>query len=277
MSDRAAPSIPRVRGLLLDLDGVLHVGWNVIPGAIAVLAMLRQRGIPFLLLTNTTTLSRTSLGSRLRQIGLPVADGDLLTAPMATAAYLAKRLPGARCYLIAKGDVESDFRDAGIDLIPDDGDAVADVVVIGGAEERLTYERMNRAFRLLLGGARLVTMHRNTAWRTAEGMSLDSGPYVRALEHATGARATVIGKPAAAFFRQGLRRLALPPGAVTMVGDDGEHDLRPARRLGMATILVRTGKPVSAVAMGYADLTLDSVADLPAALGLGRSLGETVR
>jgi len=277
MSERVAPDIAGVRGLLLDLDGVLHVGWHVIPGAVEVLAMLRQRGIPFLLLTNTTTLSRASLGLRLRQIGLPVADDEVLTAPLATAAYLAKRLPSARCYLIAKGDVAADFRAAGVDLLPDDSDEPADVVVIGGAEERLTYERMNRAFRLLLGGARLVTMHRNTAWRTADGMSLDSGTYVRALEHATGVRATTIGKPAAAFFRHGLRHLSLPPSAVAMVGDDGEHDLKPARRLGMATILVRTGKPVSGAAMGYADLTLDSVAELPAALGLVRSPGEAVR
>jgi HAD superfamily hydrolase (TIGR01458 family) len=142
------------------------------------------------------------------------------------------------------------------------------VVVIGGAEERLTYERMNRAFRLLLGGARLVTMHRNRWWRTADGLALDSGPFVRALEEAAGVRATVVGKPAAAFFRQGLRGLGLPAGAVAMVGDDAASDLAPARRLGMRGVLVRTGKPVGEPELSDADLVLGSVAELPGALGL---------
>ena len=102
------------------------------------------------------------------------------------------------------------------------------MVVIGGAEDELTYARLNHAYRLLLSGARLVAMHRNTAWRTAEGMALDSGPFVTALATAAGTRATVIGKPAAAFFRQAIRDIGLPVTALAMVGDDARNDLAPA-------------------------------------------------
>ncbi len=262
------PAPPAVRGVLLDVDGVIHVGWQAIPGAAAALAALDRAGVPYRFLTNTTTLSRASLGARLRQIGLPIADDLLLTAPLATAAYLQQHHPAARCYLIATGDVAADLRDAGITLVPDRDDAEAEVVVIGGAEADLTYARLNRAFRLLLGGAALVAMHRNRAWRTAAGMTLDSGPFVSALEEAAGVRATTIGKPATTFFRQGLELLGLPAEAVAMVGDDAHNDLAPARQLGMRTVLVRTGKLVGAAEIAHADWVLDSVAAVPVLLGL---------
>jgi HAD superfamily hydrolase (TIGR01458 family) len=256
-----------IRGMLFDVDGVLHVGMRPVAGAAAAIEQLAARGLRYRFLTNTTTATRVSLGAALRAIGLPVRDEELITAPIATAACLRRRWPEARCYLIAKGDVGVDFLAAGVTLVPDeDEDAPADVVVIGGAEERLTYERMNRAFRLLTGGAKLVAMHRNRSWRTEAGMQLDSGPFVTALEEASGARAITIGKPALPFFRQGLRALGLPASTVAMVGDDAVNDLIPARTLGMRTILVRTGKPVGEREMALADVTIDSVAELAEAL-----------
>jgi ribonucleotide monophosphatase NagD (HAD superfamily) len=117
-------------------------------------------------------------------------------------------------------------------------------------------------------------MHRNTAWRTAEGMSLDSGPFVTALATAAGVRVTVIGKPAAAFFRQAIRDIGLPAAALAMIGDDAGSDLVPARRLGMAGVLVRTGKPVGAAEEAQADVVIDSVADLaPRVLATARGHG----
>jgi HAD superfamily hydrolase (TIGR01458 family) len=195
----------------------------------------------------------------------------LLTAPVATAAYVARRFPGARCYLLSKGDAVDDFHAAGIEVVGPDGTPAAEVVVIGGAEDELTYARLNHAYRLLLGGAKLVAMHRNVAWRTEEGMSLDSGPFVAALASAAGVRATVIGKPAAAFFRQAIRDIDLPARELAMVGDDARNDLAPARRLGMTGILVRTGKPVGPTEAAQADLVLDSVAQLGPLIGSNTS------
>jgi ribonucleotide monophosphatase NagD (HAD superfamily) len=114
-------------------------------------------------------------------------------------------------------------------------------------------------------------MHRNRAWRTAEGMQLDSGPFITALEEASGVRAITLGKPALPFFRQALRTLDLPPRQVLMVGDDAYNDLQPARKLGLRTALVRTGKPVGDAEATMADIVLDSVAELPRALSDQRS------
>jgi HAD superfamily hydrolase (TIGR01458 family) len=251
-----------VRGWLFDVDGVLHVGSRPVSGARELLGDLLAREIPFRLLTNTTTASRATLAARLLAMGLPVSEDLLITAPAATAAYVCRRFPGVACYLLAKGDAVDDFRAADVPIVGPDGAPDAGVVVIGGAEDELTYARLNHAYRLLLSGARLVAMHRNTAWRTAEGMALDSGPFVTALATAAGTRATVIGKPAAAFFRQAIRDIGLPVTALAMVGDDARNDLAPARRLGLVGVLVRTGKPVSPVEEAQADVVIDSVADL---------------
>ena len=254
--------LTRARGYLFDVDGVLHVGGQPIPGAADVLHELTARGMPYRLLTNTTTASRASLAARLAAMGLPVAAERLITAPMATAAYIRRRFSDVPCYLLAKGDAVDDFRAAGVPIVGPDGAPAAGVVAIGGAEDELTYARLNHAYRLLLGGAKLIAMHRNTSWRTAQGMALDSGPFISALATAAGVRATVVGKPAAAFFRQAIRDIALLARELVMVGDDARNDLLPARRLGMRGVLVRTGKPVGPAEEGQADLVIDSVADL---------------
>jgi HAD superfamily hydrolase (TIGR01458 family) len=259
------PLIRPIEGVLLDIDGVLHVSLHPVPGAAEAIQALQEQRLAYRFLTNTTTASRKTLGARLRKIGLPIRDEEIFSAPLATAEYIQRRWPAARCYLIAKGDVARDFQDVGLDILPDDATA-ADIVVIGGAEERFTYERMNRAYRMLTGGAHLIAMHRNRAWRTAEGMQLDSGPFVTALEEAAGAHAITIGKPALPFFRQALRALDLPPRQVLMVGDDAQNDLQPARKLGLRTALVRTGKPVGDAEIAMADMVLDSVAELPKVL-----------
>lgn len=268
MSARRRPERTAIRsaastGVLMDIDGVLHVSYQPIPGAAETIRALAQRGIPYRFLTNTTTATRQALAASLQGIGLPVEADELLTAPAATVTFLKQAFPGARCYLIAKGDVAEEFTAAGIELVPDDDSAEAEVVVIGGAEERLTYERLNRAFRLVLKGARLVAMHRNRWWRTAAGLQLDSGPFITALEEATGTRAITVGKPALPFFRAGRQALGLPSARIIMVGDDARNDLRPARKLGMRTVLVRTGKPVTTADEAIADVTLDSIAGLP--------------
>ena len=251
-----------VRGWLFDVDGVLHVGSAPVPGARELLRDLLTREIPFRLLTNTTTASRATLAMRLHAIGLPVTEELLITAPMATAAYVRRRFPGVPCYLLAKGDAGDDFRAARVPIVGPDGEPDAGVVVIGGAEDELTYARLNHAFRLLLGGAKLVGMHRNTAWRTADGMALDSGPFITALATAAGTRAIVVGKPAAGFFRQAIRDLGLPAAELAMVGDDARNDLAPAQRLGLVGVLVRTGKPVGPADEAQADVVVDSVAEL---------------
>jgi HAD superfamily hydrolase (TIGR01458 family) len=229
-------SMQSVRGILLDIDGVLHISMQPIAGAAEVLSWLKQHSYTTCFVTNTTTFARATLAQRLQAIGLPVDEQHLMTAPVATANYIRQHYPGKRCWVLTKGNTTKDF--AGIELV----ESQADVVVIGGAEELLTYEAMNAAFRMLMDGAALLAMHTNLYWRTNEGLQLDSGAYVHALEIATGKQATVLGKPDRAFFEQALLSIGVSTHEAVMVGDDIENDIGGAQHAGLRGILVCTGK-----------------------------------
>lgn len=247
-----------VRGLLIDVDGVLHVGDVPVPGAVEALAELRSRGIPFRLLTNTTRRPRGALGVGLRTIGFDVADDEIMTAVGATVDYVRRRFPGQPVYLLTNPAVAEDF--AGVPLTDGPG---ARVVVVGDAGEGFTFEAMNHAFRLLVNGAALVAMHRSPWWQTAEGQTIDMGAFVKGLEYSSGKRAALVGKPAAPFFRAGFRALGLEPRQVAMVGDTIRQDVLPAMRLGSTGVLVRTGMfREGDLAVGMPDVVLESIADL---------------
>lgn len=262
-----------VRGFLIDVDGVLHVDGAPIPGAIEALAELRARAVPFRLLTNSSTRSRRMLGAALRAMGIEVADDEVLTASAATAEDVRQRHPGQPCYLLARDAVREEF--AGVPLT--DGDD-ARVVVIADAGDGFTFAALNHAFRLLHAGAAFVVMHRNPWWETASGPTLDAGAFIRGLEHASGVRARVVGKPSTPFFRAGFRALGLPPRAVAMVGDTLRQDILPAMRLGATGVLVRTGTfREGDLAHGTPDEVIGSIAELARVISDRQVAGPAVR
>ncbi len=255
-----------MRGILLDIDGVLHVSMQPVAGAIETLHWLEKQGYQVCFVTNTTTSSRSTLVKKLNTIGLPLDEDRVITAPVATANYIRQHYPGKRCWLLTKGDTSADF--AGIQLVA----SGAEIVVIGGAEELLTYENMNHAFRMLMDGAILLATHTNLYWRTHDGLQLDSGPFVHALELATGQQAIVLGKPNSAFFEQALLTIAMPPQESIIVGDDIENDVGAAQRLGLQGVLVCTGKHNAQSPLlekVHPDAILPSIADLPVWLETG--------
>lgn len=262
----------QVDAVLIDIDGVLTVSWEPLPGAVAAMERLRATGLPFALVTNTTSRTRASISARLAGAGFPVTADDILTAPTVTAAYLRERHPRARCLLLNAGDIGDDLR--GVTLV-DASDADADphldvdVVVVGGAGDAFGYAALNRAFWHLQRGACLVAMHRNLYWRTADGLDLDTGAFLPGLEQAARVEAEVTGKPAEAFFSTALAHLGADPSATLMVGDDIESDVLAAQRCGITGVLVKTGKylpETHRAATGTPDHVLDSFADLPGLL-----------
>lgn len=256
-------------GLLLDIDGVLVVSWEPLPGAVDAITAIRDAGLPLRFLTNTTSRTRAEIVRLLHDGGIEVAEDEVLTSAAATAAYLAEHHPGARCLLVNSGDVEEDLKD--VDLVgPDTAPEDVDVVLIGGAGPEFDYATLNRALACLLAGADLVAMHRNLLWRTADGLQLDTGAFLIGLERAADVEATIVGKPAAAMFEAGLGELSVTAEDAVMVGDDIETDVRAAMELGLTGVQVRTGKfRTEQLEHGpEPDVILDSIADLPAWLGL---------
>ncbi|MFN8232332.1 MAG: TIGR01458 family HAD-type hydrolase [Actinomycetota bacterium] len=256
-----------VDAVLLDIDGVLVTSWEAIPGAVETIGRLRGADVPFRLLTNTTRFSRTDMAATLRAAGFDVSPSEVLTAVVATGAYLRAHHPDARVALLTDGDPRADLGD--VRLVPL-GEA-ADVVVLGGPSDDFTYPSLNALFRNVMDGAALVAMHRNRYWRTKDGLQLDAGAYVAALEAVTGATATVCGKPAAAYFAAALEELGVSAGDVAMVGDDVENDVAGAQAAGIRGVLVRTGK-FRPDDLERGDVTPDevigSIAELPRLLAL---------
>lgn len=248
-----------INGLLIDLEGVLHVGRRPIAGAVDKIAALRALGMPHCYVTNTTTRPVSALARELAQMGFAIDASSILSAPMAVKGYLERR-HNPRCKLLLRREVLAELGECR------QSEVGVDVVVVGDIGAAWSYELLNRVFRLLMDGAELIALHRNRFWQTEDGLQLDIGAFVAGLEYATGKQATMLGKPSEAFFREALERLGLPAAQVAMIGDDIDSDIGGAQALGMAGILVKTGK----YRQDYAersgvrpDLQLRSFADLP--------------
>jgi HAD superfamily hydrolase (TIGR01458 family) len=252
----------RPRGIVLDMEGVLHVDWEVIDGAADAVRELRESGIELGILTNTTGKTRVTIAERLASMGLDFPPERIVTAASAAADHLRRVHRGSRVFALLEGGMSDDLD--GVDLVEDPGDA--EVMLLGGPDEGWTYGRLNAVFRRLMDGVPLVAMQRNRWWPTVDGPSLDAGMFVAGLEYSARVEATVIGKPSPAIYRQACRLLGVEPSAAMMVGDDLESDLPPAREIGMRTCLVRTGKGASFSAGADVDLDLPALAALPAAL-----------
>ena len=224
--------------ILLDVDGVLHVSGEAIPGAPEAVAELRRAGHRLRFVTNNTTRARATLAEELRRGGFELDDSELQT----TASAAAHALAGRRVLALVMAALVADLD--GIELVGDGAEAV----LLGGADETdetgrvFSYMNLARAFGELELGAQLYCLHKNTWWQTSRGPMLDSGAFVAGLEYASGVEATVLGKPSPAYFEAALEALDAEPELTWMVGDDHESDIAGAQRFGLKTVLVRTGK-----------------------------------
>ncbi len=252
----------QMQAILFDLDGVLYQNGAAIAGAVEVVAWVREQRIPHLFLTNTTSRSRGAIVAELCAMGIAVAADEVLTPALAAVHWL--RASGRqRLALFVTAAAMSDF--AGFTRCDSDGEV--DAVVVGDLGEQWDFTVMNRAFRLLMSDAAppLLGLAMTRYWQSGEELRLDAGPFIRALEYATGREAVVMGKPAAHYFQSALSRLGVAAEQAVMIGDDIRGDIEGAQRLGMQGLLVRTGKFRPAdLAQGIQPTgVLDSIAELP--------------
>ena len=252
---------PAMAAILLDLDGVLHISGKPIDGAAHAVQRLRGAGHRLRFLTNNTTQSRSQLAETVRGFGIELEDAELQTTPVAAARVLQGRRVLALTMPAVRDDLE------GVELVGDGADAV----LVGGADETgetnqvFSYMNLARAFAELEEGAELYCLHKNPWWQTSRGALLDAGAFVVGLEYATGAQATVLGKPSASYFEAALEAVDSDPEHAWMVGDDVDADIVGAGALGMHTILVRTGKfrDDAGAWSAQPEAVVDSIADVP--------------
>jgi HAD superfamily hydrolase (TIGR01458 family) len=247
--------------VLLDLDGTLYVGSQVVDGAPEAVRRLREQGLVVRFCTNTDSVTPSELAEGLARRGFQVATDELVT-PVAVAARLLGSDPEARVLAVAADGVRR--------LLADH---------LAGPEERVThvlvadpsygaaYDDLDAAFRAVRGGAELWATQVNRVAVRDDGEHLDTGGWVRLLEYATGTTARVLGKPSPAFFTAPLEAIGRRPDTALVVGDDLEADIGGGRAVGAATVLVRTGKgDRPADAETEPDAVVDSIADLPGLL-----------
>jgi HAD superfamily hydrolase (TIGR01458 family) len=247
-----------IETVLLDLDGTLYVGSQVVAGAPEAVRRLRERGLAVRFCTNTDSVTPAGLAERLARRGFPAAPDELVT-PVAVAARLLGSDPRARVLAVAA----EPLRELLADRLAGPGEPVTHVLV-ADPSYGATYDDLDAAFRALRAGAELVATQVNRVAVRDDGEHLDTGGWVRLLEYATGATARVLGKPSPAFFTAALEALGRGPGTALVVGDDLEADIGGGRAVGAATVQVRTGKAGGRPAAGAEpDAVIDSVADLP--------------
>lgn len=249
-----------VQSFLIDLDGVLYVGKSPIPGVRECLEKLEERGYGMRFVSNSTRRSRGSVALRLKGLGYEIPANRIFT-PSLRAIEFMKSSERERCFLLTAGDVFRDFEDAKICQSEED----VDYVVVGDAGNSFTFDRLNQALRLILDGADILALEMDRYWMQPEGLVLSTGPFVAALEYASGKKAELMGKPSPEFFQMALNDLELGPKDAAMVGDDILTDVLGAQKMGMQGILVKTGKyreDLAACSGVVPDLVLESLACL---------------
>jgi HAD superfamily hydrolase (TIGR01458 family) len=252
-------SLSDVRGFLIDLDGVLYVDQTPIHGAVDAVNTLKGHGMPCRFLTNTSTLSRASICTKLRGMGFDITQEEIFSAPQAVLSYLQQK-PHAVCKLYVSDDVRPDFAHI------QQTQGLPTHIVIGDIGPHWDYALLNHILNDLLNGAELVAIHKNKFWQTEAGLQIDIGGFIAALEYASNKPARVMGKPSRDFFDLAAHDLSVPKSAVAVIGDDVDTDVLGAQRAGLSGILCKTGKfreEYFANSNVKPDYILDSIRYLP--------------
>ncbi|OZG71548.1 hydrolase [Hahella sp. CCB-MM4] len=220
------------KALLLDLSGVLYEGTQPIPGASDFVRRARDAGLILRFVTNTASRPAADVLSLLQDMNIHVEPEELFTAPLAAKRYIQHH--GLRPYCLVHEAIRKEFEDL--------DQSNPDCVLLGDARDDLNYANLNHAFRICMQGAPLIGIGLNKYFKDDEGLMLDAGPFIQALEWATDTQAVIMGKPSKAFFEQVVDATGFPPRDCLMVGDDVLGDVEGAVRAGLQGCLVKTGK-----------------------------------
>ena len=252
-------------GILFDLDGVIYQGDSLISGAKESINLLRQNNIPCRFITNTTRMTKKNLVTKLQAMGLTLEVNEVFAAPHAAVEYCKNMKYTTIDLVVPDNEMEEDFID--FDLHAENPQAI----VLGDMGNLFTFDLLNALFKKILNGAEIVAMHKNKYWHSGNGLTLDLGAFVAALEFATEKEAVVIGKPDPHLFQLAVKPWGLSFQSIYMVGDDIKGDIGGANNVGMQSILVKTGK-YREESLKRSEITPDfiinSVADLPELLQL---------
>jgi NagD protein len=252
------------QGYLIDMDGVLYRGTEIIPGADAFIRQLRLRDIPFRLLTNNSQRTRRDVVAKLARMGIEVEEEHVFTSAMATARFLARQTPGGTAFVIGEGGLLTALHENGYAVV----DHEPDYVVVGEGRT-FNLELVEAAVRMIAGGAKLVATNLDPNCPTQNGLRPGCGAMVGLLEIATGVKAFSVGKPSSVMIRAARKELGLTADETTLIGDTMETDILGGVQLGFHTVLVLSGGTRREDVGRYAyrpEVIVDCLAELSALL-----------
>jgi NagD protein len=250
----------KIRSWLIDMDGVLVHEEQAIPGAPEFLARLRDRGAPFLVLTNNSTYTRRDLAARLRLSGLEVPEESIWTSALATASFLHDQRPGGSAFVVGEAGLTTALHEAGYTLTERDPD-----YVVLGETRTYSFERLTRAIRLVSAGARFIATNPDPTGPSTEGPLPATGSVAALVSRATGVQPYFVGKPNPLMMRSALNAIEAHSEDTAMIGDRMDTDVIAGLEAGLETILVLTGVTTREETERFpfrASRVVDSVADL---------------
>lgn len=262
---------PRFRGVICDLDGTVYLSGRPLPGAVAALAAIRAAGVRVVFVSNNPHRDAAAYAERLTGIGIPAEPADVLTSGGILADWLRTHLPGGRALVLGEDNLFAELSAAGMTIV-DKADRVD--VVVASFDRTFTYAKWREAFDALRAGARFVATNPDPTCPVDGGEVPDCGGIIAALETTTGRRVEqVAGKPSPLVVDAALDRLGLTAEEVLVVGDRLATDIELGARSGLASVLVLSGVTTPAMldegAWSQPTYVVDSIADLPATLGIG--------
>src|SRR5216683_1570066 len=247
-------------GYLIDMDGVIYRGSELIPGAERFIHELRTADIPFLFLTNNSQRTRRDVATKLQRLGIEIEDEHVFTCAMATARFLARQKPNGTAFVIGEGGLLTALHSNGYAIVDKDPD-----YVVVGEGRTLNFEMVEAALGMILAGAKLVATNLDPNCPTQTGTRPGCGAMVAMLEAATGVKACSVGKPSPVMMRAARKELGLATDETTMIGDTMETDILGAVQLGFHSVLVLSGGTKREVLPRYAyrpEVVVESLAEL---------------
>jgi 4-nitrophenyl phosphatase len=235
--DATLEGLKSLRGLVIDMDGVLWRGDEAVPGLPDFIAALRSRGIRFVLATNNNMRTPAGFAAKAASLGADVRPEEILTATTATIHYLHQRYPPGTClYAIGEKPLKDQLEAAGYVLGEENVAAV-----VAALDRDLNYEMFRKATLFIRAGAQFIGANPDVVYPTPQGLAPGSGLVIAALQATTGQAPLIIGKPEARMFQIGLERMGLDASQCASLGDRLDTDIAGGQRAGLRTILVLSG------------------------------------
>jgi NagD protein len=251
---------PTMPGYLIDMDGVIYRGGELIEGADRFIADLQSQDVPFLFLTNNSQRTRRDVAKKIERLGIRVSESHVYTCAMATARFLASQKPNGTAYVIGEGGLLTALHKNGFSIVDKDPD-----YVVVGEGRSLNFEMAEQALRMILGGAKLVATNMDPNCPTQNGLRPGCGAVVAMLEAASGVKAFSVGKPSPIMLRAARKEMGLSTDETVVIGDTMETDILGGTQLEYKTILVLSGSTSEKDLRNYAyqpDLIVPSLGHL---------------